>query len=81
MAPDLERATIAFAKLRNWVCACKTKSGSNLKLRETREWAGISDAGQGWYRWMLPDERQMTVLFKKRSQLTRAEKRQNRVKL
>jgi hypothetical protein len=30
---------------------------------------------------MLPDERQMTVLFKKPSQLTNAEKRQKRVKL
>jgi len=80
-APDLERATIAFAKLRNWVRAHKTASGANLKLKETREWAGISSTGQAWYRWMLPDERQMTVLFKKPSQLTKAEKREKRVKL
>jgi hypothetical protein len=74
-AADLEQTTIAFAQLRNWVRAHETASGSNLKLRETREWAGISSAGQAWYRWMLADERQMTVLFKKPSQLTKAERR------
>jgi hypothetical protein len=80
-APDLERATIAFAKLRNWVRARKTRSNANLGLKATREWAGISNAGQGWYRWMLADERQMTVVFKKPSKLTKAERRQKRVKL
>ena len=80
-APDLECATIAFAKLRNWVLAHETQSDDNLKLTRTREWAGISDAGQAWYRWMLADERQMTVLFKKPSQLTKSQRGQRRVKL
>ena len=74
-ARDLEHATIVFAALRDWVLARETASRKNLKLKATREWAGISARGDAWYRWMLADERQMTVLFKTRSRLTAAEKR------
>ena len=80
-ARDLEHATITFAKLRDWVLAQQTSSKDNLKLTKTHEWAGISNRGDAWYRWMLADERQMTVLFKTRARLTRAEKRGRIAKL
>lgn len=79
-ARDLEHATRAFAKLRDAVLAMKTRS-AQMKLKSTREWAGISKAGDGWYRWMLPDERQMTVVFKSRAKLTKAERRERILKL
>lgn len=74
-ARDLEHATRVFATLRDAVLAMKTPSTNNMKLTATREWAGVSPAGQGWYRWMLPDERQMTVVFTSRAKLTKAERR------
>jgi len=79
-ARDLEHATRVFARLRDTVLAMKTPPAPNLKLSATREWAGISRTGN-WYRWMLADERQMTVEFKPPAKLTRSERLGRIVKL
>jgi hypothetical protein len=76
-ARDVEHATQLFAKLRNAVLKMKPKASDldeddqedaeaakEYKLKATREWAGISDKGLVWYRWMLIDGRQMTVELK-----------------
>jgi hypothetical protein len=73
-ARDIEHATRLFAVLRNAVLAMKRvprrddddddDDVEDLGLEATREWAGISDDGMAWYRWMLIDGRQMTVELK-----------------
>jgi hypothetical protein len=77
-ARDIEHATKLFAKLRTAVLNMKPKASDldeddqedaatvrkEYKLKATREWAGISDQGLVWYRWMLIDGRQMTVELK-----------------
>jgi hypothetical protein len=65
---DLAHAAILFGRLRAAVLEWKTRK------KRTQEWAGVSDAGHAWYRWMLGDGRQMTVEFKKPAQLSKLDK-------
>jgi hypothetical protein len=64
-ARDVAHATELFAELRNAVLAMKPKRDEDYGLDATREWAGISNGGMVWYRWMLMDNRQMTVELRK----------------
>jgi hypothetical protein len=62
---DVEQATRLLARMRNHILAMKTES-KTMALTGSQEWAGIAKDGKVWYRWMLADERQMTVeLLKK----------------
>lgn len=71
-AHDLRHATLLFRGLRDSVLMTKGKKRST----RVKEWAGVTDRGLVWYRWMLGDGRQMSVEFKSRSQLTPSEKRE-----
>ena len=70
-ARDVEHATQLLAKMRTAVLKMRPKpSGDDADaikeygLKATREWAGISDKGMAWYRWMRTDGTQMTVELK-----------------
>jgi hypothetical protein len=71
-ARDLAHAARLLKKIRDAVLAMQPKG----KRKKTKEWAGVSDDGRAWYRWMLGDDRQMTLEFKRASQLTASEKRE-----
>jgi hypothetical protein len=67
-ARDVEHATHLLAKLRTAVQKMKPDPSADDEedieqygLKATREWAGISDRGMAWYRWMRTDGSQMTV--------------------
>lgn len=62
---DVAHATMLFATLRNAVLAMTVGTDASYGLAATREWAGINSSGMVWYRWMLTDNRQMTVELKR----------------